>query len=85
MKQFLTLMLAFVMVFTGMGIGSWGVDTAYAADTTDAAGETVDFTVSYEVPGETEGSVTEGTALLKEKDGAWYAVVPTNAQKVIIK
>ena len=78
-------MLAFVMVFTGMGIGSWGVDTAYAADTTDAAGETVDFTVSYEVPGETEGSVTEGTALLKEKDGAWYAVVPTSAQKVIIK
>ncbi len=29
MKQFLTLMLAFVMVFTGMGIGSWGVDTAW--------------------------------------------------------
>ena len=23
-------MLAFVMVFTGMGIGSWGVDTAWA-------------------------------------------------------
>ena len=23
-KQILTLMLAFVMVFTGMGIGSWG-------------------------------------------------------------
>ena len=33
-KQILTLMLAFVMVFTGMGIGSWGVDTAWA-DTTD--------------------------------------------------
>ena len=30
MKQFLTLMLAFIMVFTGMGIGSWGVDTAWA-------------------------------------------------------
>ena len=30
MKQFLTLALAFVMVFTGMGIGSWGVDTAWA-------------------------------------------------------
>ena len=29
-KQILTLMLAFVMVFTGMGIGSWGVDTAWA-------------------------------------------------------
>ena len=26
-------MLAFVMVFTGMGIGSWGVDTAWADDT----------------------------------------------------
>lgn len=25
-------MLAFVMVFTGMGIGSWGVDTAWADD-----------------------------------------------------
>ena len=31
MKQFLTLMLAFVMVFTGMGIGSWGVDEAWAS------------------------------------------------------
>ena len=29
-KQILTLMLAFVMVFTGMGIGSWGVDAAWA-------------------------------------------------------
>ena len=33
-RQILTLMLAFVMVFTGMGIGNWGVDTAWA-DTTD--------------------------------------------------
>ena len=33
MKQFLTLMLAFVMVFTGMGIGSRGVDTAWADET----------------------------------------------------
>ena len=32
-KQILTLMLAFVMVFTGMGIGSWGVDTAWADET----------------------------------------------------
>ena len=31
-KQILTLMLAFVMVFTGMGIGSWGVDTAWAEE-----------------------------------------------------
>ena len=33
-KQILTLTLAFVLVFTGMGIGSWGVDEAWA-DTTD--------------------------------------------------
>ena len=32
-KQILTLALAFVMVFTGMGIGSWGVDTAWAGET----------------------------------------------------
>ena len=31
-KQILTLMLAFIMVFTGMSIGSWGVDTAWAND-----------------------------------------------------
>ena len=36
MKQFLTLMLAFVMVFTGMGFGSWGVDTAWADDLPEA-------------------------------------------------
>ena len=29
-KQILTLTLAFVLVFTGMGIGSWGVDEAWA-------------------------------------------------------
>ena len=43
-RQILTLMLAFIMVFTGMGIGSWGMDTAYAADATETAGEAVDFT-----------------------------------------
>ena len=32
-KQILTLMLGFIMVFTGMGIGSWGVDTAWADET----------------------------------------------------
>ena len=41
MKQFLTLMLAFVMVFTGMGIGSWGVDEAWAAET-----ENINLTVN---------------------------------------
>lgn len=29
-RKLLTLMLTFVMVFTGMGIGSWGVDEAWA-------------------------------------------------------
>ncbi len=32
-------MLAFVMVFTGMGIGSWGVDTAWADETVTQAAE----------------------------------------------
>ena len=43
-KQILTLMLAFVMVFTGMGIGSWGMDTAWANDT-----PTVPITVADDV------------------------------------
>ena len=34
-------MLAFIVVFTGMGIGSWGVDTAWAAET-----ENINLTVS---------------------------------------
>ena len=33
-KQILTLVLTFVMVFTGMGIGSWGVDMVWADQTT---------------------------------------------------
>ena len=32
-NKLLTLMLTFVMVFTGMGIGSWGVSEAWADDT----------------------------------------------------
>ena len=28
-------MLAFIMVFTGMGIGSWGVDEAWAASSSN--------------------------------------------------
>ena len=45
-KQILTLMLAFIMVFTGMGIGSWGVDTAWAANsgTCYAIDEVIGFT-----------------------------------------
>ena len=34
-KQILTLMLAFVMVFTGMRIGNWGVDEAWAASSSN--------------------------------------------------
>ena len=47
-KQILTLMLAFVMVFTGMGIGSWGVDVAWADELPfaimDDEGKTFSFT-----------------------------------------
>ena len=42
-KQILTLMLAFVMVFTGMGIGSWGVSEAWAD------GDSEDYPFSIEV------------------------------------
>lgn len=44
-NKLLTLMLAFVMVFTGMGIGSWGVDTAWA-DT---------ITITFSATGISEG------------------------------
>ena len=44
-------MLAFVMVFTGMGIGSWGVDAADAA--------TICYTVN-EVIGITSADIPEG-------------------------
>ncbi len=51
-KQILTLMLAFVMVFTGMGIGRWGVDTAWAAEytiyTTRTEAKCTDFTTYTE-------------------------------------
>ena len=36
-RQILTLMLAFVMVFTGMGIGSWGMEKADATTTVPTA------------------------------------------------
>ena len=49
MKQFLTLMLAFVMVFTGMGIGSWGVDTADAASLCYTVNEVIGIT-SADIP-----------------------------------
>ena len=47
-KQILTLMLAFVMVFTGMGIGSWGVDTAWANDSG------IGFFISVDIGGNEE-------------------------------
>ena len=40
-KQILTLMLAFVMVLTGMGIGSWGVDEAWADTSMQVTTETL--------------------------------------------
>ena len=40
-RQILILMLAFIMVFTGMGIGSWGVDTAWADTSMQVTTETL--------------------------------------------
>ena len=51
-RQILTLMLAFVMVFTGMGIGSWGVDTAWADTITITANA-----AGIEYPGHSISSV----------------------------
>ena len=62
MKQFLTLMLAFIMVFTGMGIGSWGVDTAWAA--TKHYYPTITYT-------DKNDNVTKITLTSKESIGEW--------------
>ena len=61
-KQILTLMLAFVMVFTGMGIGGWGVDTAWAG--------TVHYypTITYT---DQNDNVTKITLTSNESIGEW--------------
>ena len=51
-KQILTLTLAFIMVFTGMGIGSWGVDTAWADEIVngESLGEAKNFYFAVDNP-----------------------------------
>ena len=68
-KQILTLMLAFIMVFTGMGIGSWGVDTAWASS------------IQYEVwVGETKCNIIED----KTSDNK-YVLLPEGTTELRIK
>ena len=53
-KQILTLMLAFIMIFTGMGIGSWGVDEAAAANLSHTVNEVIGIT-SADIPNDATG------------------------------
>ena len=68
-KQILTLALAFVMVFTGMGIGSWGVDTAWADETVTQAAEPWDGKTQTPVEPNSDGvyEISTGAEL------AWFA------------
>ena len=62
-------MLAFIMVFTGMGIGSWGVDTAWASS------------IQYEVwVGETKCNIIED----KTSDDK-YVLLPEGTTELRIK
>ena len=72
-KQILTLMLAFVMVFTGMGIGSWGVDTAWADTTTQPA---VNVTTS-----DLSNKVGKYTGCLGEAD-IYFIKLHSNTEKL---
>ena len=67
-KQILTLMLAFVMVFTGMGIGSWGVDTAWADEAVTQSADPWDGTTTTE-PTQVDGVYQIG----KGAELAWFA------------
>ena len=59
-KQILTLMLAFVMVFTGMSIGSWGVDMAWAEGLAPSG---VDGNIAWSLD-------SEGTLTISKNAGA---------------
>ena len=72
-KQILTLMLAFIMVFTGMGIGSWGVDTAWADTTTQPA---VNVTTS-----DLSNKVGKYTGCLGEAD-IYFIKLHSNTEKL---
>ena len=92
-KQILTLMLAFVMVFTGMSIGSWGVDTAWAEGT---AASGVDGNIAWSL--DSEGILTISKAETEtENDGSmknyedsgdtmapWLQTQQANIKKVVL-
>ena len=76
-KQILTLMLAFVMVFTGMGIGSWGVDTAWATSGSESSPtSTVWDGTTISEPKQVEGvyQISTGAEL------AWFAAQVKTSQ-----
>ena len=71
-------MLAFVMVFTGMGIGSWGVDTAWAD------GDSEDYPFSIEV-GESSFFPNKIEAENLGETEQWEVVVPKGTKTIKIK
>ena len=94
-SRILTLMLAFVMVFTGMGIGSWGVDTAWAdddscytikevigitgEDVTEAGGSVPTDTIFPQGEGEKIGTYNEKDVYYIAVDAQYTSVKITNA------
>ena len=69
-KQILTLMLAFVMVFTGMGIGSWGVDTAWATGGSESTSTSAAWDgTATTAPAQVDGVYQIGTGA----ELAWFA------------
>ena len=77
-KQILTLMLAFVMVFTGIGIGSWGVSEAWAD------GDSEDYPFSIEV-GESSFFPNKIEAENLGETEQWEVVVPKGTKTIKIK
>ena len=92
-KQILTLMLAFVMVFTGMSIGSWGVDMAWAEGPAPSG---VDGNIAWSL--DSDGTLTiSKTASETENDGSmkdyknsgdtmapWLQTQQANIKKVVL-
>ena len=69
-KQILTLALAFVMVFTGMGIGSWGVDTAWATGGSESTSTSAAWDgTATTAPAQVDGVYQIGTGA----ELAWFA------------
>ena len=92
LSRILTLTLAFVMVFTGMGIGSWGVDTAWA-DTITITVNAADIeypghnispdTCSFKITGGTGTGYITAEKTAKSRDT--YIVTLETATDVILK